>query len=184
MTRGVSCWGGLKKKANWYLISWSKRNPWLKNGLLWCSVIVGLQISCTTIKISPKSRIPATSVDKFSLYLTLYELLDLYLTLLDLDLTFINHIWPYWTFVRPYLTLIWPYQTLSDLIDRNLTFINQSDLGRDDPWEREADPEEPEGGEDSECAEGLWVAGVRRQRVADGHVPAEVTQWLWVDFRY
>ena len=62
------------------------------------------------------------------------------------------------------------------LFDPNLTFIAVSDLGRDDPGEGEADPEEPEGGEDPEGAEGLGVAGVRRQRVADRHVPAvEVT---------
>ena len=31
------------------------------NCLLWCSVILGLRIRCTTIEKSPKSRIPATS---------------------------------------------------------------------------------------------------------------------------
>ena len=54
-----------------------------------------------------------------------------------------------------------------------------SDLCGDDPGEREADPEEPECGEDTEGAEGLGVARVRRQRVADGDVPARVGQRSW-----
>ena len=65
-----------------------------------------------------------------------------------------------------------PALILCELIRPLLTL---SHLCRDDPGEREADAEEPEGGEDAEGAQRLGVARVRRQRVADRHVPAKGT---------
>ena len=42
----------------WSVTIWGSRNPWVNNCLLWCSVHVGLCISCTTNKKSPNSPLP------------------------------------------------------------------------------------------------------------------------------
>ena len=43
------------------ITNWGSMNHWVTNGLLWCTVILGLKTSCTTNENSLNSRISSTS---------------------------------------------------------------------------------------------------------------------------